>query len=492
MKRTWNLLRLVLVILPCCALLPCRAEKPVSPKTNFIQILTDDQGWGDLGSFGHQYIKTPNIDRLAQEGAKFTACYSSAAVCSPSRSSILTGRTPYRNGVYRWIPQSHFCFLPATEITLPQLLRKDGYQTAHFGKWHLSHYYEEKIGKSEDFENFGFGGKSDQPSMDDYGYDYWLATGNVARPCHKDPLNFFLNGKALGKVEGYSAQIVASQFQIWMKEHRKPNEPFFVTVWFHEPHGPIETDPEFMKPYAKLKDPSLQQYLGNVSQIDAAVGTIMQELADAGVSDNTLVWYTSDNGPEGRDGFGTFNQSDSPYDGSRYRGSSGGLRGRKRATHEGGIRVPGIIRWPAGMKGADVKPGYLCDTPIIGSDVFATLLDIAGVPLPEVALDCTSIRPLLEGRPFNRPRPLYWRNLHDQFRIALRDGDWKIVGDALRTDFELYNLKMDSRETTDLSKHEPERFEQMKAALIAYDREVLAEGPKWWQREAEQWPAPLN
>ena len=194
-------------------------ESNKEKKVNFIQILTDDQGWGDLGSFGHDFIQTPNIDQLAIEGIKFTNCYSAASVCSPSRSAILTGRTPYRNGVFRWIPANYFCHLYASEITLPQLLGINGYQTAHFGKWHLSHYSEKRIDGTYDYTDFGWG-HPDQPTMSDYGYDYWFATGNVARPNHKDPLNFFLNGKPMGKMEGYSAQIVASELVTWMKEHR--------------------------------------------------------------------------------------------------------------------------------------------------------------------------------------------------------------------------------------------------------------------------------
>jgi arylsulfatase A len=478
----------IAALLLACSASFAGAQQPA----NFVQILTDDQGWGDLGSYGHAFIQSPNIDRLAQEGIKFTACYSASGVCSPSRAAILTGRTPYRNGVYRWVPQSHFCYLRVSEITLPQRLRDAGYQTAHFGKWHLSHYYEERIGGSEQFENFRFGGHPDQPSMKDYGYDYWLATGNVARPSHKDPLNFFLNGKALGLQKGFSAQLVASEFERWLKEHRDAGQPFFATVWFHEPHGPIESHPAFMEPYAALKDPGLRQYYGNITQVDAAVGSIMQALEAAGVSDDTLIWYTSDNGPEGPHEFGSFNRSDSPFDDSRYRGSTGGLRGRKRAVHEGGIRVPGIIRWPAGMDRAGVRPGTVCDTPIIGSDVFATMLDIAGLPLPDITLDGTSIRPLLEGQPFKRPRPLYWRNLHYDDRIALREGDWKIVGNSERSEFALYNLRKDPCETTDLSYHEPERFKRMKSELIEHDRDVLAEGPSWWKREPAFGPMPVS
>ena len=472
----------------CVAAMPSMsnlfAAQKQGPKTNFIQILTDDQGWGDLGSFGHQFIQSPNIDGLAKEGIKFTHCYSSDSVCSPSRASILTGRTPYRNGVFRWVPASHFCHLPAKEITLPQLLGKNDYQTAHFGKWHLSHYSEKRIQGTYDYKDFGYGLDPAQPSMKDYGYDYYFATGNVARPDHKNPLNFFLNGKCMGKMEGFSAQIVADQFKKWISEHRNSDQPFFVTVWFHEPHGPVNSDPKFVEKYGKLKDPSLQQYLANITQIDEAVGSIVKSLKDAGVYDDTMIWYTSDNGPEGGHEYGTFNQSDSPYGGSRSRGSTGGLRGRKRHTHEGGIRVPGIISWPNGFKKFGQKPGRVSAEPIVGADVFPTMLDIAGVDLPkDVVYDSSSVLPVLKGKQFKRLRPLYWRNCFYEFRIALRDGDWKIVGDSKRTKFELYNLITDPRETTDMSALHPEIFNKMKKALIEYDKEVLAEGPDWWKRE---------
>jgi len=451
---------------------------------NFIQILTDDQGWGDLGSFGHQYIQTPNIDKLAKEGIKFTNCYSAHGVCSPSRAAILTGRTPYRNGVYRWIPANHYCHLPASEVTLPQLLLKNGYQTAHFGKWHLSHYSEKKINKSGGYTDFKYGQDTNQPGMTDYGYQYWFATGNVARPDHKNPQNFFLNGKAMGELEGFSAHIVAEQFVKWMDEHRKKEAPVFVTVWFHEPHGPVNSDPRLVEKYSKLNDSSLQQYFANVSQIDEAVGTIVNSLKEAGIYSNTLIWYTSDNGPEGKNEFGTFNKTDSPFDKSRYRGSNGGLKGRKRFTHEGGIRVPGIITWPAGFEKYGVKPGNISAEPIIGSDVFPTVLELAGIEPPQdVVIDGTSILPLLQNKEFKRERPLYWRNNRYEFRIALRDGDWKIVGNSERTIFELYNLAWDIRETTDLSQHYPELFEKMKKALIEYDKEVLDEGPDWWKND---------
>lgn len=485
------LLRNFIVLTVGLSAIIASATEETPPRPNFVQILTDDQGWGDLGSYGHLFIDSPHIDRLAEEGMKFTNAYSADSVCSPSRAAILTGRTPFRNGVFRWLPPDHFCHLPEEEITLPQLLREDGYQTAHFGKWHLSYFSEERIPGTEDFKNFELGGELvGQPSMDDYGYDYWFATGNVARPDHRNPLNFFLNGEAMGKMEGYAAQIVAAEFVKWMKDYRQKGKPFFVTIWFLEPHGPVSSDPRFIERYKDLDDPSLQQYLANITQIDEAVGSIVQALKEAGVYEDTLIWYSSDNGPEGArepeglHDLGTFNKTDSPFDGSRYRGSTGGLKGRKRATHEGGIRVPGIISWPNGLEEAGVMPGTISSEPIIGSDVFLTMLDAAGVPTPtDRVYDGVSILPLIQGRQFNRPRPLYWRNIYYEFRVALRDGDWKILSNVDRTKFELYNLKMDPRETTDLSSQYPEVFERMKSQLIAYDKEVLAEGPKWWQED---------
>ncbi len=479
MKKT-NVLFLTVILL-LCGFISNAIEK--EKKTNFIQILTDDQGWGDLGSFGHDFIQTPHIDQLAKEGIKFTNCYSADGVCSPSRAAILTGRTPYRNGVYRWVPAKHFCYLRESEITLPQLLQENGYQTAHFGKWHLSYYSETRIGKSEDFKDFSWG-HPDQPTMKEYGYDYYFATGNVARPNHKNPLNFFLNGKPMGKMEGFSAQIVATEIVKWLKEHRKDDKPFFMTLWFHEPHGPINSDPEFIKRYDKIKDKSFQQYLANVTQIDEAVGEIVNTLKEQGIYNETLIWYTSDNGPAGPHEYGTFNNSDHVYGHHRSRGSTGGLRGRKSHTHEGGIRVPGIISWPKGLEENSVKGGGIVGEPIIGSDIFPTILDITGIKLPnDRVLDGTSILPILEGKKVKRKKPLYWRNNSHYFRVAIRDGDWKLVCNSERTEFELYNLAIDQRETTDISAHNPKRFERMKKELIEYDNEVLNEGPKWWNRE---------
>ena len=300
---------------------------------NFVVFLADDLGWGDLACYGHPVIQTPNLDRFAIEGVRFTQAYSSCAVCSPSRSSILTGRTPYRNGVWRWVPGGSDVHLRTSEITVPELVKEHGYQTMHAGKWHLNGKFNDPA----------------QPQPNDHRYDWWFATQNNAAPSHKNPKNFVRNGEDDGPLEGFSAPLVADEAIHWLRKERAPDEPFFMTVWTHEPHLPIESDPEFMKLYSDLDDPDLRQHHGNITQLDHAFGKLMKALDELDLREDTFVIFTSDNGPEGQGTKG------------RTRGSTGGLRGRKRDDHEGGIRVPAIVRWPG-----KIEAGSESATPMIG------------------------------------------------------------------------------------------------------------------------------
>ena len=192
-------------------------EKEKSPP-NFVVVMADDMGWGDSETYGNELIKTPNMERLAAKGVKFMQCYSACGVCSPSRSAILTGRTPYRNGVWRHLSGNGESHLRASEITYPELLKEKGYQTCHVGKWHL-------LSKNQ-FMNPEF------PQPGDHGYDYWMYTQNNAIPSHKNPNNFFRNGEAVGETEGYSAQLVAAEAGHWLKDVRDASKPFALTVWF--------------------------------------------------------------------------------------------------------------------------------------------------------------------------------------------------------------------------------------------------------------------
>ncbi len=424
----------------------------LTPAPNFVIFLTDDQGWGDLGCYGHPRIKSPNIDAFAKQGLRLTQCYAGSGVCSPSRSAIQTGRTPYRNGVYRWVPENSEVHLRSSEITIAKLLQDRGYATCHVGKWHLNGYFN----------------SPKQPQPSDHGYDWWFATQNNAAPSHKNPRNFVRNGKAVGELKGFSAPLVVDEAIRWLKEERNDSKPFFLTVWTHEPHLPIESDPQFMQHYADLEE-GKQQHHGNITQLDHAFGNLMRTLDELKVADNTMVIYTADNGPEGLG------------DRGRTRGSTGGLRGRKRAVYEGGIRVPGIIRWPG-----HIKPGTESDTPVIGSDIFATLCDVVDIPLPaDRVIDGGSFLPMLQGKEITRARPLYWRCYlaPKPYQVAMRIGDWKILSDTKLERFELYNIQADAQEKNNLAETETARLEKMKAELTKLHKEIEAEGPDWWKRD---------
>ncbi|HEX3872184.1 MAG TPA: sulfatase-like hydrolase/transferase [Pirellulales bacterium] len=434
-------------------------------RPNILVVLCDDLGYGDLGCFGHPVIKTPNVDRLASEGLRLTSCYSAAANCSPARAGLMTGRTPYRVGVYSQLPMLVPLHLRQQEITIATLLKQQGYQTCHVGKWHLNGMFNFPV----------------QPQPNDHGFDHWMSTQNNCLPNHHDPYNFVRNGIPLGPVKGYASQIVADEAIRWLKD-RDASKPFFMYCSFHEPHEPIATDPRFQAMYRNPDDPSTQDYYGNVSQMDESLGRILDELDREQLRDNTLVWFTSDNGP------------------ARTRwhtaGSAGGLREFKGHVYEGGIRVPGIVRFPG-----VVESGRTSDVPVSGLDFLPTVCAITGIAPPnDRTLDGANVTPLLKGNTFQREKPLYWQFnfTPSKPKVAMRWGDWKILAglDAptgkmfdeqfFQTlkhgslkDFELYNLANDIGETRDLASSEPEQLAAMTAALEKMYRDVQQEGPMW-------------
>jgi len=418
---------------------------------NIVVFLADDLGYGDLGCFGHPIIQSPNLDAFAKQGVRLTQCYSASAVCSPSRSAILTGRTPYRNGVFTWIPEGRELHLRTSEIALPKLLKTRGYTSAHFGKWHLNSHFNQPT----------------QPQPNDHGYDWWLATQNNASPSHERPDNFVRNGKPIGKIDDYSAPFIAKEASRWLREERDPTKPFLLAVWTHEPHYPIKSSEEFRAKYPQLTDDVQREHHANVTQLDYAFGLLMKQLDELKLSENTLVIFTSDNGPEG-DGIK-----------GAGRGSTGGLRGRKRSVYEGGIRVPGIARWPGKIDASTTS-----NIPVIGSDIFVTSATAAGAELPnDRTLDGGNFLLSLKGEPVNRARPLYWRCViaPEPLKTAMRIGDWKIIADEPLTQFELYNLQRDPQEKEELSVSEPSKFAEMKETLKKLNTEIEAEGPDWWK-----------
>jgi len=442
--------RLVAVALAVAAGLSPRMPSAAAadPRPNIVLVLADDLGYGELGSYGNAAAVTPQLDRFAAEGLRLTDCHSAGSVCSPSRSALLTGRHPYRTGVFTWIPENSPIHLRTSEQALPKLLRAAGYDTCHVGKWHLN----------------GMFNAPEQPQPSDHGYAWWLGTQNNAAPSHAFPENFVRNGTAVGRVDDYSAPFIAREAVTWLEQKRDRSKPFFLAVWTHEPHYPIASAERYEKQHAGITDPEERTYRANVTQLDDAFGTLLSGLDRLGLRENTLVVFTSDNGPEG--------------DGAKGpgRGLAGGLRGRKRSMYEGGHRVPGILRWPG-----RVGPGSTSDQPVVGSDFFVTMLAAAGVAPPAgVKLDGANLLPLLAGGTVDRGVPLYWRF---GGRVAFREGDWKIVVDESLERPELYDLATDRSERHDVAAREPERLAAMMARLRAHTSEIEAEGPGWWRTE---------
>ena len=424
------------------------ASATADDRPNIVLFLADDMGYGELGCYGNPDAITPNLDHFASQGLRLTDCHAASSVCSPARSSLLTGRTPFRNGVFTWIPNRSPIHLRTSEHALPKLLQQAGYDTCHVGKWHLN----------------GLFNSPDQPQPSDHGYAWWLATQNNASPSHAFPENFVRNGKAVGKVEDYSAPFIAQEAASWLETKRDPTKPFFLAVWTHEPHYPIASAERYQQQHAGIADLEERTYRANITQLDYAFGTVMDSLDNLGVSNSTLVFFTSDNGPEGAGDKGP------------GRGLAGRLRGRKRSMYEGGHRVPGIVRWPG-----RIEPGSETDLPIIGSDFFPTALAAAGIKLPENTYDGVNLVPAIEGSPINRPNPLYWRWGGS---VAYREGPWKIVVDESFENPELYNLDSDVSETTNRSTDEPERLANMMQRLRQHTHEVEAEAPDWWKNHS--------
>ena len=377
---------LILIGISFLICISCDDPSGIEPKRpNIVILLADDMGYGDYERIGGS-TETPNLNRLADEGIFFNNFYSAGPNCSPSRTGLMTGKSPAKVGMYSYRPQNHPLHLLDQEITLAELLKTRGYQTAHIGKWHLG----ELTGNPE----------FDHPQPHEQGFDYSMGTENNAEPSHHNPRNFIRNGKALGKLEGYSCQIVAQECMDWLNQ--KSDDPFFLYVAFHEPHAKVASPPELVEKYKNLPQKDAE-YLANIDHLDSAIGRILNYLEQHDLMDNTIIMFSSDNGS--------------------YRlASNAGLKAVKSFLYDGGIRVPGIIKW-SGIK-TDKK---VVEAPTGLVDLLPTLCEILGISLPD-DLDGTSFLPLLEGKPFQRKLPLYWFFYRTSPEIAMRIGDHMILG----------------------------------------------------------------
>ncbi len=449
---------LVLFVLFSVVISP--AEEPTRP--NFVFFLVDDLGWGDIGCYGSTFHETPNLDRLASEGMRFTNAYSACTVCSPSRAAIMTGRYPGRLHLTDWIT-GHKRANPKLQIpdwnmrmnhdltTLPEALKSAGYRTQFTGKWHLM-----PIG-AEDFE---------EHFPESHGFDINIGGREWGQP--KGPGKYFapfgMPNLDDGKKGDFLTDNLTDEAVKFIAESNE--EPFLLYFSYYTVHGPIMAKPGLVEKYsAKAKgfENSRNErvhppYAGMIESLDDSVGRVLAQLEESGVADNTVVIFTADNG-------GTSEQS------------SGGLRGAKALSYEGGTREPAIVKWPG-----RVKPGSVSDIPIIGTDFFPTMLAMADLPsMPDVHLDGVNLKPVLTGDAGSIDRDtLFWHYPHYHKTKpygAIREGDFKLIEFFEDSALELYDLASDPAETTNLAVTQPEKAKELLSLMKEWRLSVGAQMP---------------
>lgn len=424
----------------------------MSNKPNVILVMTDDQGWGDTGYNGHPVLRTPHLDQLAADGVRFDRFYTAAPVCSPTRGSCITGRHPYRYGIFF----ANVGHLPPEEVTLAEALGTQGYATGHFGKWHVGTLTTE-------IEDGRRGGREDQrehysPPWEN-GFDECFST-EVAVPTWDPMRNPLRPGKywtapgewATENLEGDDSRIIMDRALPFIERQTKTETPFLAVIWFHTPHSPVRGGPEYRRTYAQCSEDE-QHYYACLTAMDEQVGRLRRHLDDLGILDDTMLWFCADNGPAGEGG------GCAQHPGGRQQGSPGPFRGRKGSLYEGGVRVPGILHFPNGTEG-----GLVIDTPCCTSDYFPTVLDflgfqLAGTPEP---LDGISLLPVLRGDQAERGHPI---GFESQQQISLVDDRYKLYSPELGENWELYDLLVDREETTDIADQHPDRVCDMAAGL---------------------------
>lgn len=432
-------------------------------RPNIILMMADDLGWSDVGFNGNTVVQTPHLDAMASGGLVFDRFYAAAPVCSPTRGACLTGRHPYRYG----IPNANAGHILPEEVTLAEILKEQGYATGHFGKWHLGTLT--KMGKDSNrggdrnhqhfapptehgFDTF-FSTEAKVPTWDSqwspakhggkwwdpvnpaqrkaYGTAYWTPAGKVEKP-----------------LEGDDSEIIMQQAIQFIEQSVQKKESFFTIVWFHAPHLPVVSGKKWTDLYETLGGYH-QHYYGCISALDHQVGRLRAKLDALGVRQDTMIWFCSDNGPEGQS--------------FKAPGSAWPLSGRKRSLREGGIRVPGILEWPA-----QVEAGQRTDLPAVTSDYLPTMIDLLGLKMPDYPMDGMSLMPLVEGESGDDLNPIRDREIGFQSakQFAWMRGSLKYYSnDKGETDY-LFDLDSDISESENLAEKRPETLQSLKKAFL--------------------------
>jgi arylsulfatase A-like enzyme len=409
---------------------------PPASRPNIILCMTDDQGWGDTSYNGLTKIGTPHLDAMAENSLRFNRFYAQQS-CSPTRASVLTGRHPNRMGVF-WPGMP----LRKQEITIAQLLKQAGYQTGHFGKWHLNGV----AGPGKIIPD------SDPLSPRHFGFVESFSVSNY----FEQDWTFGRNGIP-EKTVGDGSENVTAEALKFIEAAATQQKPSFTTIWFGSPHVPHQPLPE------DLKVAGGSGYYGELLAVDRSLGALRAGLRKLGVAAKTMLWFSSDNG-------GWIDPAK-----PEANGSNRDLRGRKGDMWEGGIRVPGLIEWPGHIKPA------ITEFPAGTVDIFPTIVDLLQLRIEHpVPLDGISLLPLLEGKMTSRPKPMgFWQFAGDQNNLtpdsgpsAWNDQTWKLV--KLRPGrWELYNISADRQEHHDLAVSQPEVLRRMKAELQSWQESVI-------------------
>lgn len=431
-----NHLRLLLAT--CACALAFAADR----KPNILVILSDDHGYADVGFNGGKAVPTPNLDALAASGVRCTSGYVTHPFCSPTRAGMLTGRYQQRFGHENnpaYNPADAVAGLPLAEKLLPQFLKEAGYKTGWIGKWHLGATPAHAPWARGFDQTYGFigGGHSYSDWAIDLKKEY-----NV--PLTRD-------GQATTEVPAHLTTAFGQEAAAFIT--RNAGAPWMLYLAFNAPHTPHMPTIEREKQFADVKDPVRRKCLAQISLLDDAIGAVTKALASSGQTQDTLIFFFSDNG-------GTppaLGADNTP------------LRGNKGMVYDGGIRVPFVVSWPA-----QLKAGSSYDRPVSSLDVAATALALAGAPLPsERKLDGVNLIPFLKGEASGLPHAnLFWRTGGGQ-SYAVRAGDWKLVRNGKQPD-ELYDLSKDIAEAKDLATSRPEVVARLAADLAAWDKELVA------------------
>jgi arylsulfatase A-like enzyme len=423
---------------------------------NLIIIYVDDLGYGDLGSYDHPVVQTPNIDQLMSSGIRYTRYYAPSPLCSPSRAAMLTGRTPYRTGIRSWIPEGKDVHLGKNEITIAHLLRDKGYATAVMGKLHLN----------------GGAEMRDHAQPPDMGFDYsFVIPGGWAKNVKVEaatvdgslrrglvyPDNYWRNGEPVGETSKFSAELVSDEV-INFLEQLEPEQPFFIYIPYSEVHTPVASPQKYLDMYAgyitesgkqyadvyhfdwsKLPYRGSGEYYANISFLDAQIARVLKKLNELGKTDNTIIIFSSDNGPVTR-------EARTPWE-LGMAGETNGLRGRKGYLFEGGIRVPASISYPGVIPG-----GQSSDQAVHGVDWLPTLAELMNFSLPDDReLDGQSIAASWQGQKIQRQKPLFWSIDSPGKDIpvnewAISENGWKLILDRDERPKYLFNIVDDPYE----------------------------------------------